>query len=67
LQIADFKLQIVSMTPDELKARTKKFALRILKLMPAKRAQPLLAEATELVAIFVTTRKSAASNLRFAI
>jgi four helix bundle protein len=133
LQIADFKLQIVSMTPDELKARTKKFALRILKFvaalprsiegrtiadqiarsgtsvaanyrsacrarsrvefvakigvvleeadesqlwleliidgkfMPAKRAQPLLAEATELVAIFVTTRKSAASNLRFAI
>jgi four helix bundle protein len=133
LQIENLKLQIAAMTPDELKARTKEFALRILKLvaalprsiegrtivnqlarcgtsvaanyraacrarsraefvakigvvleeadesqvwleliidgkfMSARRAQPLLNEATELVAIFIATRESAASNLKFAI
>jgi four helix bundle protein len=35
LQIADFKLQIVEMTPEQLKARTKYFALRIIKLVGA--------------------------------
>lgn len=34
------------------------------KLLPAKRAQVLLDEASELVAIFVATRKSASSNLQ---
>ena len=34
------------------------------KLMPAKRVQPLLEEANELVAILVASRKSAASNLK---
>ena len=34
------------------------------KLLPAKRVQPLLNEASELVAIFVASRKSASSNLR---
>ncbi len=37
------------------------------KFMPVGRAQPLLDEATELVAILVKTRKSASSNLRFSI
>jgi four helix bundle protein len=36
-------------------------------LLAAKRVQPLLAEANELVAVMVTSRKSAASNLRSAI
>jgi four helix bundle protein len=133
LQIADCRLQIVSMNPAELKSRTKQFALRILKLvgalpntiegraianqlvrcgtsvaanyratcrarsraefvakigvvleeadetllwleliyeaklLPAKRVEPLLVEANELVAVMVTSRKSAASNLRSAI
>jgi four helix bundle protein len=118
------------MTPDELKARTKEFALRVLKLVAAlpktiegraianqlvrcgtsvaanyraacrarskpefvakirvvleeadetqlwleliiegrllssKRVEPLLHEASELVAIFVTSRKSASANLK---
>ncbi len=34
------------------------------KLLPAKRVQPLLDEASELVAIFVASRKSAAANLK---
>jgi four helix bundle protein len=34
------------------------------KLLPSKRVQPLLAEANELVAIFVTSRKSASANLK---
>lgn len=34
------------------------------KLVSAKRVQPLLDEATELVAIFVASRKSAAANLK---
>jgi four helix bundle protein len=34
------------------------------KLLPVKRVEPLLREATELVAIFVTSRKSASSNSR---
>ena len=37
------------------------------KLLPAKKFEPLLGEATELVAIFVTSRKSAFSNLRSTI
>jgi four helix bundle protein len=37
------------------------------KLLPAKRVQPLLDEANELVAIFVSSRKSASSNLKSAI
>lgn len=37
------------------------------KLLPIKRVQPLLGEATESVAIFVTSHKSASSNLRSAI
>jgi len=37
------------------------------KLLPLKRVDPLLEEATELVAIFVASRKSASSNLRSAI
>jgi four helix bundle protein len=131
--IADCRLQIVSMTPAELKNRTKQFALRILKLvgalpntiegraianqlvrcgtsvaanyratcrarsraefiakigvvleeadetllwlelihegnvLPAKRVGPLLIEANELVAVMVSSRKSAASNLKSAI
>src|SRR5437773_2964219 len=36
------------------------------KLLPAKRVEPLLAETNELVAIMVTSRKSAASNLKSA-
>jgi four helix bundle protein len=34
------------------------------KLLPIKRVEPLLGEVTELVAIFVASRKSASSNLR---
>jgi len=37
------------------------------KLIAAKRVQPLLDEASELVAIFVASRKSASSNLKSAI
>ena len=37
------------------------------KLMAAKRVQPLLDEASELVPIFVASRKSASSNLKSAI
>jgi four helix bundle protein len=37
------------------------------KLLPTKRVESLLGEATELVAIFVTSRKSASSNLRSTI
>ena len=37
------------------------------KLLPSKRVQSLLSEANELVAIFVTSRKSASANLRSAI
>ena len=37
------------------------------KLLAAKRVQPLLEEANELVAIFVSSRKSASSNLKSAI
>jgi four helix bundle protein len=36
-------------------------------LLPSKRVDPLLAEANELVAIMVASRKSAASNLKSAI
>ena len=36
-------------------------------LLSAKRVQPLLHEANELVAIFVATRKSASSNLKSSI
>jgi four helix bundle protein len=34
------------------------------KLLPARRVQPLLEEASELVAIFVASRKSATANLK---
>jgi len=37
------------------------------KLLSAKRVQPLLDEANELVAIFASSRKSASSNLKSAI
>ena len=37
------------------------------KILPAKRVEPLLSEANELVAIMVTSRKSAAFNLKSAI
>ena len=37
------------------------------KLLPPKQVQPLLDEANELVAIFVTSRKSASFNLKSAI
>ena len=37
------------------------------ELLPPKRVQPLLDEANELVAIFVSSRKSASSNLKSAI
>src|SRR5205809_1378314 len=37
------------------------------KLLPARRVEPLLKEASELVAIFVASRKSASSNLRSTI
>jgi hypothetical protein len=37
------------------------------KLLPEKRVEPLLAEANELVAVMVTSRKSAASKLKSAI
>jgi four helix bundle protein len=133
LQIANFKLQIVGMTANELKLRTKRFALRVIrlvaaapktieekaianqlvrcgtsvaanyraccrarsksefvakmgvvleeadetqlwleliiesKLLPTKRVEPLLEEASELVAIFVASRKSASANLRSTI
>jgi len=33
------------------------------KLLPVKRVEPLLGEATELIAIFVASRKSASANL----
>jgi four helix bundle protein len=36
-------------------------------LLPAKRVDPLLAEANELVAIMVASRRSASSNLKSAI
>jgi four helix bundle protein len=36
------------------------------KLLPAKRVDPLLKETSELVAIFVTSRKSASKNLKSA-
>ena len=133
MKIADFRLQIGRMNPQELKNRTKKFALRILKLVNAlpntiggravgnqivrsgtsvaanyratcrarskaefvakigvvleevdetllwleliaeskilspKRVESLLVEANELVAIMVSSRKSAAFNLQSAI
>jgi len=75
--------------PDELKARSRRFALRAIKLVvalhkvskaqlwleliieakliPARRVQPLLDEASELVSIFVASRKSASVNLKSAI
>ena len=34
------------------------------KLLPSKQVQSLLKEASELVAIFVTSRKSASANLK---
>ena len=37
------------------------------KLLPLKRVEALLEEASELVAIFVASRKSASSNLRSTI
>src|SRR6266481_6054313 len=37
------------------------------KLVPVKRVEPLLEKASELVAIFVASRKSASSNLRSTI
>src|SRR4051794_20085416 len=37
------------------------------KLLPAKRVEPLFVEANELVSIMVTSRKSAAANLKSAI
>lgn len=37
------------------------------KVLPAARVEPLLSEAAELVAIFVTSRKSASANLKSAI
>jgi four helix bundle protein len=37
------------------------------KLLPAKRVEPLLIEANELVAVMETSRKSAASNLKSTI
>ena len=37
------------------------------KLLPVKRVEPLLDEASELVAIFVASRKSASSNLKSTI
>jgi len=37
------------------------------KLIPARRVQPLLDEASELVSIFVASRKSASVNLKSAI
>ena len=37
------------------------------KLLPAKRVDPLLKETSELVAIFVASRKSASKNLKSAI
>ena len=37
------------------------------KLVPIKRVEPLLEKASELVAIFVASRKSASSNLRSTI
>jgi four helix bundle protein len=37
------------------------------KLLSIERVEPLLEEANELVAIFVASRKSASSNLRFTI
>ena len=74
------------MTAEELKLRTKQFALRVgvvleeadetqlwleliieSKLLPIKRVESLLWEASELVAIFVASRKSASSNLRSTI
>jgi four helix bundle protein len=90
------------MTADELKLRTKRFALRVIKLVAAlpktiegraianqlvrcgtsvaanyraacrarsrsEFVEPLLEEASELVAIFVASRKSASSNLRSTI
>ena len=36
-------------------------------LLPSSRVQPLLSEANELVAIFVTSRKSASANLKSTI
>jgi hypothetical protein len=61
-------------TADELKLRTKQFALRIIRLVPAlpktiegRAIEPLLEEASELVAIFVASRKSASSNLKSTI
>lgn len=37
------------------------------KLLPVKRVEPLLEEASELVAIFAASRKSASSNLKSTI
>jgi aspartyl-tRNA(Asn)/glutamyl-tRNA(Gln) amidotransferase subunit B len=61
LRISDFKSQI---------APEAQLWLELIiagKLLPAKRVQPLLDEANELVAIFVSSRKSASSNLKTAI
>jgi four helix bundle protein len=41
--------------------------IREANLLPAKRVQPLLIEANELVSIMVTSRKSAARNLKSTI
>lgn len=51
------------MDPGEPKDRTKELIVAG-RILPPKRVEALLKEANELVAIFVTSRKSAASNLK---
>jgi hypothetical protein len=61
------------MTTPELKARTKDFALRVIRLVNAlpntvkRQIESLLKEASELVAIMAASRKSAIGNRKSAI
>jgi four helix bundle protein len=63
LQIANFKLPIVGMTADELKLRTKQFALRIIRLVTA---MPKTIEGKAIANQLVRCGTSVAANYRAA-
>jgi four helix bundle protein len=63
LQIANFKLPIVGMTADELKLRTKQFALRVIRLVTA---MPKTIEGKAIANQLVRCGTSVAANYRAA-
>jgi four helix bundle protein len=63
LQIANFKLPIVGMTADELKLRTKQFALRVIRLVTA---MPKPIEGKAIANQLVRCGTSVAANYRAA-